>query len=76
MSRPLIITDCDEVLMHMVVPFGAWLITSATTAGGVDILYAADKTKVQRGVGRSIGRRAGVGTTVGARLDLGRTWGV
>ena len=23
--RPLIITDCDEVLMHMVVPFGAWL---------------------------------------------------
>lgn len=25
MARPLIITDCDEVLMHMVVPFGAWL---------------------------------------------------
>lgn len=25
MSRPLLITDCDEVLMHMVVPFGAWL---------------------------------------------------
>lgn len=21
MSRPLIITDCDEVLLHMVVPF-------------------------------------------------------
>lgn len=25
MTRPLIITDCDEVLMHMVVPFRAWL---------------------------------------------------
>lgn len=25
MTRPLLITDCDEVLMHMVVPFGAWL---------------------------------------------------
>ncbi len=25
MARPLLITDCDEVLMHMVVPFGAWL---------------------------------------------------
>jgi hypothetical protein len=24
-SRPLVITDCDEVLMHMVVPFGEWL---------------------------------------------------
>ena len=24
-GRPLIISDCDEVLMHMVVPFGAWL---------------------------------------------------
>jgi hypothetical protein len=25
MSRPLIITDCDEVLMHMVVPFAEWV---------------------------------------------------
>jgi hypothetical protein len=25
MTRPLIISDCDEVLMHMVVPFRAWL---------------------------------------------------
>ncbi|PTQ10953.1 hypothetical protein CLG96_11295 [Sphingomonas oleivorans] len=25
MSRPLLITDCDEVLLHMVSPFGAWL---------------------------------------------------
>ncbi|MEC3950742.1 HAD family hydrolase [Sphingobium sp. HWE2-09] len=25
MTRPLIITDCDEVLLHMVVPFRAWL---------------------------------------------------
>jgi len=25
MSRPLILSDCDEVLLHMVVPFRAWL---------------------------------------------------
>lgn len=25
MSRPLIISDCDEVLLHMVAPFGEWL---------------------------------------------------
>ncbi len=25
MSRPLVITDCDEVLLHMVAPFGGWL---------------------------------------------------
>lgn len=25
MSRPLIVTDCDEVLLHMVVPFRHWL---------------------------------------------------
>lgn len=25
MSRPLLITDCDEVLLHMVVPFRQWL---------------------------------------------------
>lgn len=26
MNRPLLITDCDEVLMHMVAPLGAWLM--------------------------------------------------
>ncbi len=25
MSRPLIVTDCDEVLLHMVGPFASWL---------------------------------------------------
>ncbi|HEX8446991.1 MAG TPA: HAD family hydrolase [Sphingomonas sp.] len=25
MTRPLLITDCDEVLLHMVTHFGAWL---------------------------------------------------
>jgi len=24
MTRPLVITDCDEVLLHMVVPFAQW----------------------------------------------------
>ena len=26
MSRPLIISDCDEVLLHMVAPFRDWLL--------------------------------------------------
>ncbi|MBC2665064.1 HAD family hydrolase [Novosphingobium flavum] len=25
MSRPLVVTDCDEVLLHMVVPWSEWL---------------------------------------------------
>jgi hypothetical protein len=25
MTRPLVISDCDEVLLHMVAPFKAWL---------------------------------------------------
>lgn len=25
MGKPLIISDCDEVLLHMIVPFGQWL---------------------------------------------------
>ncbi|GAA4045905.1 HAD family hydrolase [Parerythrobacter jejuensis] len=28
MSRPLVISDCDEVLLHMVSPFREWLDTS------------------------------------------------
>jgi hypothetical protein len=28
MTRPLIISDCDEVLLHMVAPFKSWLETS------------------------------------------------
>jgi hypothetical protein len=65
-----------QIKVAVDVPFGAWLITSATTDGAIDVLYAADATKVQRGVARSIGRRSGVGTTVGARLELRGTWGV
>ena len=25
MSRPLVISDCDEVLLHMIAPFRDWL---------------------------------------------------
>ena len=34
--RPLLITDCDEVLLHMIVHFGAWL----DEAHGVDFAMA------------------------------------
>ena len=36
MSRPLLITDCDEVLLHMVTHFGVWL------AEAHDIAFAPD----------------------------------
>jgi len=32
MTRPLIISDCDEVLLHMVAPFKTWLETSQGVA--------------------------------------------
>ena len=32
MKRPLLITDCDEVLLHMIAHFGAWL----AEARGID----------------------------------------
>jgi hypothetical protein len=58
-------------------PFGGYLITSATTAGKVDVLYDLDPTKVQRGVGYCPGRgHLGVGIYGACNLMLGRTWGV
>jgi len=36
MNRPLLITDCDEVLLHMVVPFREWLDETQ----GVDFSFA------------------------------------
>ncbi|WP_265569495.1 HAD family hydrolase [Sphingomicrobium nitratireducens] len=35
MSRPLLITDCDEVLLHMVAHFDAWL----AEAKGIDFAF-------------------------------------
>lgn len=32
MARPLIISDCDEVLLHMIVPFGEWLEESQSVS--------------------------------------------
>jgi FMN phosphatase YigB (HAD superfamily) len=57
MSRPLIISDCDEVLLHMIVPFRDWLgeqhgiafelggrdfARSMTRAGSGDLVEPAD----------------------------------
>lgn len=57
MSRPLIISDCDEVLLHMIVPFRDWLgeqhgiafelggrdfARSMTRAGTGDLVEPAD----------------------------------
>jgi len=48
MNRPLLITDCDEVLLHMVGPFGAWLDEAH------DIEFAMD----QPDFGNALTRRA------------------
>jgi hypothetical protein len=43
MSRPLLISDCDEVLMHMVVPFRDWLAEAHDVhfeLGGKEFSYA------------------------------------
>mgnify|MGYP003349916562 CR=1 FL=1 len=43
MSRPLVISDCDEVLLHMVRHFGTWLRerTVSRSALGVGVINAA-----------------------------------
>jgi hypothetical protein len=48
MSRPLLITDCDEVLLHMVGPFGQWL----------DEKHQIDFAMDQEDFGRALVRRA------------------
>ncbi len=39
MSRPLLISDCDEVLLHMVVPFAQWLDEAHDVHFNIDILF-------------------------------------
>lgn len=39
MSRPLLVTDCDEVLLHMIVPFTEWLDEAHDVAFDVDNLF-------------------------------------
>lgn len=39
MARPLLITDCDEVLLHMVVPFGEWLDEAHDIHFDIDQLF-------------------------------------
>lgn len=48
MNRPLLITDCDEVLLHMVGPFGQWL----------DEAHAIDFAMEQADFGQALTRRA------------------
>ena len=55
MSRPLLITDCDEVLLHMVSHFGAWL----GDVHAIDFdLSAGDfaNAMTRRGTGAALGR--------------------
>lgn len=56
MSRPLLISDCDEVLLHMVVPFRDWLDEAHHIAfdlvhgdWGEALRHKHDGTQVERG---------------------------
>ena len=54
-GRPLLITDCDEVLLHMVSHFRDWL----GEAHGVDFAFETgqfDEALVDRGSGQPLGR--------------------
>lgn len=48
MKRPLLITDCDEVLLHMAGPFGRWL----------DEAHAIDFAMEEADFGNALTRRA------------------
>lgn len=39
MSRPLLISDCDEVLLHMIVPFAEWLDEAHDVHFNLDKLF-------------------------------------
>jgi Haloacid dehalogenase-like hydrolase len=42
MSRPLLISDCDEVLLFMLTPFAEWLDEAHDVHFGVDTLFDED----------------------------------
>jgi hypothetical protein len=48
MTRPLIISDCDEVLLHMVAPFKVWLETSQGVDFNLDGHNFAEALRWQR----------------------------
>ena len=53
MSRPLVISDCDEVLLHMIGPFRDWL----GEAHGIDFELAGNefhKAMTRRGSGELV----------------------
>lgn len=56
MNKPLVITDCDEVLLHMVSPFREWLLEQ----------HGIDFTMTGHDFGQSL-RRVDTGETVGVK---------
>lgn len=59
MSRPLLITDCDEVLLHMIVPFRDWLNEAH------DVHFCLDTQDFISALRRK---------TTGAVLERGEVW--
>ena len=70
MSRPLVISDCDEVLLHMVAPFRDWL----GEARGVDFHMGTNdfsqalrwqesggRTRTEPDLSEWLGKRAAMG---------------
>ena len=60
MNRPLLITDCDEVLLHMVSPFRTWL----GDAHGIDFAIGSSHD-----FGRALTHRA-----TGATVETTQVW--
>ena len=55
MTRPLLICDCDEVLLHMVRHFGTWLRERH------DIAFDAKLPGIAALVGKALARSIGAG---------------
>ena len=88
MSRPLIISDCDEVLLHMIAPFRDWL----GEAHGIDFSLGGNefhKAMTRRDTGAPVdpeqvwpllnlffdtemGRQQPIAGSVAAMIELGR----
>lgn len=41
-ARPLLVTDCDEVILHMIIPFGEWLEEEHAIAVNLDAVELSD----------------------------------
>ncbi len=56
MGRPLLVTDCDEVLLHMIVPFTQWLDEAHDIHFDVDNLFHGETGDYRNAMRHKISR--------------------